>query len=349
MLSTQEESTAAIIQSVYHGYWCEPITLQLPSETDTVSLIGFSKTNRLRRELHGLTLTATRWQEILEFIRARLLSNQDLQKDISKSERARKRWQRAAFFSARLGRGMLHGGSDDALLLKTAHWLECVDTEHRYGSNLHFYHDYWKAQSDAHENFFHWLDHGGGKELDLPECPRSKLESEKLVYCSEEEREKFRVMVDPETRLLVYASSNTPVHTFPDPELTQVSSDIEPDSTGIRIINSICQYKTSNGFKFIYVISPTGNLYVHRKIRGRFQHSSFLAGQSVWGAGGIEVVHGKLIKVTLHSGHYRPTVKHLDRFVEYLKAQGVELDHVIKETFKNKGKKNFEMRNAPKP
>ncbi|KAK9766159.1 hypothetical protein K7432_004974 [Basidiobolus ranarum] len=306
MITPQKESAAAAtIQKVYRGY-C------------------------LRRELQGLTLTVARWQEIHEFIRAHLLSSQHLQKDISKSERARKRWQRAIFFSARLGRGTLLDDPNNALLLKTEHWLESVDTEHRYGSNLRTYHDYWKDQPDTDENFFYWLDYGKGKELDLPECPRSKLDSDKLVYCSLEEREKFRVSVDPETRFLVYASSGIPVHTFPDGAQTDSTTGVD---------NSIDQNTTPKGFKYIYVISPAGNLYIHRKIRGRFQHSSFLAGQCVWGAGGIEVDHGKLIKVTLHSGHYRPTVKHLDRFIEYLKAQGVELDHVIRETFKNKANK----------
>ncbi|ORX91199.1 hypothetical protein K493DRAFT_52910 [Basidiobolus meristosporus CBS 931.73] len=83
MFSPQKDSAAATIQKIYRGY-C------------------------LRRELQGLTLTAARWHEILEFIRAHMLSNQQLQKDISKSERARRRWQKAIFFSARLGRVAEH-------------------------------------------------------------------------------------------------------------------------------------------------------------------------------------------------------------------------------------------------
>ena len=56
------------------------------------------------------------------------------------------------------------------------YFLEMVDHKHRYGSNLRRYHHEWK-QSDTHENFFYWLDYGEGKELDLPDRPRSRLDT----------------------------------------------------------------------------------------------------------------------------------------------------------------------------
>ena len=80
------------------------------------------------------------------------------------------------------------------------YFLEMVDAKHRYGANLRAYHAEWK-KSDTHENFFYWLDHGGGKNLELPTVSRARLEAEQVRYLSREERQKYLVMVDEEGRL----------------------------------------------------------------------------------------------------------------------------------------------------
>lgn len=81
--------------------------------------------------------------------------------------------------------------------LEEQHWLEMIDPEHRYGSNLKYYFEEWKL-SDAEGNFFCWLDTGSGKNLSLAKCPREKLEKEKIIYLSAEERRNYMVFIDPE-------------------------------------------------------------------------------------------------------------------------------------------------------
>jgi hypothetical protein len=93
------------------------------------------------------------------------------------------------------------------------YFLEMVDHKHRYGSNLRRYHKEWK-QSQTHENFFYWLDHGEGKNLDLPDRPRSRLDTELVRYLSREERQKYLVHIDEMGRF-VFSKNGIPVTTAP--------------------------------------------------------------------------------------------------------------------------------------
>lgn len=40
--------------------------------------------------------------------------------------------------------------------LEIQHWLELVDSKHRYGSNLKYYHRTWWAEETT-DNFFRWF------------------------------------------------------------------------------------------------------------------------------------------------------------------------------------------------
>lgn len=80
------------------------------------------------------------------------------------------------------------------------YFLEMVDLKHRYGSNLRQYHEEWK-RADTNENFFYWLDHGDGKNIELSTCPRERLDRERVRYLSREERQHYLVKVDSEGRL----------------------------------------------------------------------------------------------------------------------------------------------------
>lgn len=42
----------------------------------------------------------------------------------------------------------------------------------------------------------YWLDYGEGKDLDLEDRPRSRLDSEFVRYLSREERQKYLVKID---------------------------------------------------------------------------------------------------------------------------------------------------------
>lgn len=94
------------------------------------------------------------------------------------------------------------------------YFLEMVDHKHRYGSNLRRYHHEWK-QSATHENFFYWLDYGEGKDLDLPDRPRSRLDTELVRYLSREERQKYLVHIDEQGRF-VFSKNGIPVTTAPE-------------------------------------------------------------------------------------------------------------------------------------
>ncbi|KAI0961891.1 hypothetical protein AcW1_000854 [Taiwanofungus camphoratus] len=92
--------------------------------------------------------------------------------------------------------------------LDTQYWLELVDGKHRYGANrtygtAHYvlcYHNRWRKDNTS-ENFFRWLDRGGGKDLSLRECPRAQLEKERIIYLSVSQRLNYLVQIDNEGRL----------------------------------------------------------------------------------------------------------------------------------------------------
>ncbi|KAK4565560.1 hypothetical protein LTR86_004177 [Recurvomyces mirabilis] len=88
---------------------------------------------------------------------------------------------------------------ENAKVMGLEYFLEMVDQKHRYGSNLRRYHREWK-QAATHENFFHWLDYGEGKGLDLEDRPRRRLDTEQVRYLSREERKRYLVNIDRQGR-----------------------------------------------------------------------------------------------------------------------------------------------------
>ena len=88
-----------------------------------------------------------------------------------------------------------------AKMMDLSYFLEMVDVKHRYGSNLRKYHAEWKARP-THENFFHWLDRGDGKHLDLPNCTRERLDKMQVRYLGREERRFYEVIVGEKGKLV---------------------------------------------------------------------------------------------------------------------------------------------------
>ncbi|KAK4155544.1 hypothetical protein C8A00DRAFT_41822 [Chaetomidium leptoderma] len=88
----------------------------------------------------------------------------------------------------------------EAKMMGLQYFLEMVDLKHRYGSNLLVYHEVWKL-AETNENFFYWLDHGEGQDLDIEACPRERLDREQVRYLSREERQYYLVNVDDQGRL----------------------------------------------------------------------------------------------------------------------------------------------------
>lgn len=101
-----------------------------------------------------------------------------------------------------------------AKIMGLEYFLEMVDQKHRYGSNLRRYHQEWK-KADTRENFFYWLDYGEGKELDLEDRPRERLDKEQVRYLSREERQRYLVTVDERGRFC-WAKDGKPITTSTD-------------------------------------------------------------------------------------------------------------------------------------
>ncbi|EME79650.1 uncharacterized protein MYCFIDRAFT_156905 [Pseudocercospora fijiensis CIRAD86] len=198
------------------------------------------KGHRDRRALKGYGLdSSTRWLEGLKDAEynklTRVMSRSArFNESQTRTERARSRWAQA-------GKIALHAGDDNtsdsddrsshaesmakkrakkaerekyAKMMGLDYFLEMVDQKHRYGSSLRRYHQEW-MRSDTKENFFYWLDYGEGKDLDLPDRPRERLEREQVRYLSVEERRKYLVRID-EQGLLVWDKDGKAITTSPD-------------------------------------------------------------------------------------------------------------------------------------
>ncbi|KAF7147981.1 hypothetical protein RHSIM_Rhsim03G0078200 [Rhododendron simsii] len=191
------------------------------------------------------------------------------------------------------------GLSKDAKAQKLAfqHWIEAIDPRHRYGHYLHLYYEEW-CKTDAGQPFFYWLDLGDGMDVELIECPRSKLRQQCIIYLGPQERENYQYIV-VEGKIVHKQSGN-----FLD------TTKGKPDA------------------KWIFVMSTSKKLYAGQKKKGIFHHSSFLAGGATLAAGRLAAEDGTLKSISPYSGHYRPTDDSLDSFLSFLKQNGVDLDRV---------------------
>ncbi|KAF5336821.1 hypothetical protein D9611_003124 [Ephemerocybe angulata] len=132
--------------------------------------------------------------------------------------------------------------------LEGQHWLELIDRKHRYGSNLKvtlmqakntwdccglracvvlsptmarigYSGELLQVVSGSCIIFkrpiklFSWrLDAGEGKDLDLKECSRERLESERIIYLSTEQRLNYLAKINDDGKL-VWAKNNQPIDT----------------------------------------------------------------------------------------------------------------------------------------
>ncbi|KAL2882998.1 hypothetical protein SGCOL_001688 [Colletotrichum sp. CLE4] len=219
---------AALIQRNYRGYRVrrEMQGMGLNASTRWVSAIDelhFRELNRPRAKSSvsaaGLSPTGDRHSVL----------SRDEEGGMSRPSTARENWRKAATIARRAGHDDVESDSDssgsssddtpekkaerkkkreeavarrkkDSKMMGLQYFLEMVDLKHRYGSNLRTYHEEWK-KSDTTENFFYWLDYGGGKNVEMEACPRDRLEREQVRYLSREERQFYLVQVDDEGRL----------------------------------------------------------------------------------------------------------------------------------------------------
>jgi len=75
-------------------------------------------------------------------------------------------------------------------------------------------------------------------------------------------------------------------------------------------------------------------LFNHKRMADGLAHSSMLGSdEPLLFSGEIKIEQGRLIALTLHSGHYKPTLEHARHFIKHLERQGVDVSEVDILTF----------------
>ncbi|CAA0842945.1 IQ calmodulin-binding motif family protein [Striga hermonthica] len=243
-----------------------------------------------RRKLaDSAVLDGQNWWQALDFAKLNISTTSFYKKP----ETAASRWNRVGSNASKVGKGLSLDAKAQKLIFE--HWIEAIDPKHRYGKNLYLYFEEWR-KSDSEQPFFYWLDLGDGKEVDLQDCPKSKLQNQCIKYLGPVERENY--------------------------EYSVVGGKILHKLTGEPLDTN--QGSTWN----IFVMSVSKRLYSAEKKRGQFHHSSFLAGGATLAAGMLVAKDGELKSISAYSGHYKPTDDSFETFLSFLEENGVDLSQV---------------------
>ncbi len=204
-------------------------------------------------------------------------------------------------------------------------WLEVSDRQHRYGKHLRMYYRHWESlyiltpsgsntnnYSDtfsigsARGTFFDWLDsqgvHAGQTLPEIPDCPRSVLDTDTVTYiddCEESKTYAVRIVTIKDGAGRLLRSNGTIVRTGPAGWMFVIRDNVMYVAPKV-VSNGMCAAK-------------------------RFHHSSFFGGRAVQAAGIIvtDETNGTIQQVLPHSGHYRPGESDVQRVLYFLHEMGV--------------------------
>ncbi|XP_024520420.1 IQ domain-containing protein IQM1-like [Selaginella moellendorffii] len=263
-----------------------------PQDDAAITMQKTYRGYRRRRQLADCAVIARDygWWNVLEGV----ILRQNIEFDQEREENVSHKWIRAKKLAAKLGKGL--SKDENARKLAFEHWLEAIDARHRYGHNLHKFYKIWFS-SGTTEPFFYWLDVGEGRQVEHEDCSRAKLFKEQIDYLGPRQRKEYEVSIE------------NGVWRYLDGKIID---------TGV----------VDDDDKWIFVMSTTGRIYVGQKKKGKFQHSSFLAGGAATAAGRLVLMNGILELLEAHSGHYRPAEEDFRYFLNTLKDKGVDMSRV---------------------
>ncbi len=213
-------------------------------------------------------------------------------------------------------------------------WLEVSDKHHRYGKNLRMYYKHWESLGHPYHMFFDWLDSKGeaqGNELpNLPEIPRSVLDSETVQYITDPEISSsyaLDIVADPadgSARVLDRDGQN-PICTGKEGWIFVLRDHVFYGSQKVIAPTKVEASNNNGSDENKTTIAPPTT-----KPRQRFHHSSFFGGKAVASAGiFLTDEHGRLTHLYPHSGHYRPGEAHVQRVLFFMQQLGVELSTFV--------------------
>lgn len=208
--------------------------------------------------------------------------------------------ERATRSAAIIGKGISQGGQP----MVPEYWGEVVHDAHGYGRDLHTLMNVWKSAPTT-DNFNTWMDKltNGESVPGIENIPKNMFENGKLKIS--------RVMFLNESERKVYQA------TINNRGLISTPNQNRP--TTLVDINGMVPNP------HIFVVSPDNQLYVGVYDRGKFNHSSFLAGGSVLSAGEMVLENGKIKTITDKSGHYQSSEQMILRGLDALIKSGADL------------------------
>ncbi len=205
-------------------------------------------------------------------------------------------------------------------------YSEYLDPKHRYGTLSHCLYSAW-AKSKAPLNFKEWLE-----ALERGENVDGRQAIPPLFKISERWEPYFvNGKLNPLIPTVTYLNEN---------ERKKYLLEIKKGQ--FETAHNGTFDRKNDGTTFIFVMAHDNKIYAGAYDRGRFNHTSFLAGGSVKSAGEMFFKNGKLNRITSKTGHYHDNKERRNndeamlKILAELRARGVDLSDVTYTRFNHK-------------